>query len=644
MIIARQPVPVLLRAARFLWRGGPASRSPLPWRVGEKAAAFLFLGAAANQAFRLPAGTDTQTYFIIPPLLWAALRFGPRGSLFTSLLLTAITVLHTTAGTGPFGSEGGLPGLGGFLAVTSLCSLALASVVEELRRARGEAAENRNRLETLLRRMPAVLWTVDREMRFTFAGGTLVQEGDDYGKLLGVSLYDFFGTKDPAFPALAAHHETLAGRPADYRQNWKGIIYQCHVEPLRNAAGEVVGAVGVAQDVTRELEAEEDHQRGRKMEALSRLASRTAHDFNNSLTAILGYCDLLLGDLANDDPKRADVRSIERAALRASDTAERLTVFSRHHINDARPVDVNALIQEADPELGDVLGSKVARVYRLEPGLPLAKLDAGQLREVLRRLAANAREAMPEGGRLVIATQRRSGPGADAKPSANGTHLRITVHDEGPGLSEEARAHIFEPYFSTRSTEKDKGLGLAVCYGLVRQNEGVITFQSALGKGTAFHMDFPLWTGGPMSPKLDTAGSKFSPHGDETILLVEDEEEVRLAVGRVLESLGYTVLSAGDGREALRYLESREGAHTRLLLSDVVMPGMNGVDLAKQVHARRPDIRRLLMSGYAEKSLLADGTLPPGTSFLQKPFAYPALARRIREILDVPSPSSDLRK
>lgn len=634
----------------FLWRSGAACRTGGPRCAAEALAAFGALAWATRHAFLQAPGTDVRTYFLIPPLLWVVLRFGPLGAILGTMTVSVVSVWHTVNGTGPFA----LPGTGlaqhvlalqGFLGVTALCALMLSIVVDKLTEAREDSTEHKNRLEALLRRMPAVLWSVDKDLKFVFIRGTLV--GDEHGggdRLIGVSLQKFFQTEDPGFPALAAHREALAGKSADYRQNWEDVIYQCHVDPMRNAAGQVVGVVGVAQDVTRDLEAEEGIQRARKMEALSRLASRTAHDFNNSLTAILGYCDLVLADMTEEDERRADIRAIEKAALNAARMSERLTVFSRHHMNNARPLDVNALIQQVDADLGNALSAQIARVYRLEPALPLVKVDPGQLREILRQLAVNARDAMPGGGKLVIATQRRAGAGSDGRPAADGDHVRITVHDEGPGLSKEARAHLFEPYFSTRSTEKDKGLGLAVCYGLMRQNDGHISFQSAAGKGTAFHLDFPVWTGVPAAaPAAPSTADGKNPGGVETLLLAEDEEDVRTAMARVLTALGYTVLAAENGREALRLLEQDKDKKVRLLLSDVVMPGMNGVDLAKEVHARRPDVRRLLMSGYAERSLLAEGTLPPATAFLQKPFPYTVLARRIRDILDV-STSTDLLK
>jgi nitrogen-specific signal transduction histidine kinase len=415
------------------------------------------------------------------------------------------------------------------------------------------------------------------------------------------------------------------------------------VDPVRTD-GRVTGVVGVAQDATVEIEVEEQSQRARKMDALARLAGRVAHDFNNSLTAILGYCDLLTGEFPAGDARAADLKAIETAALRAAATADRLTAFSPHRANEARPVDLNALVQSYDATLGELLGPKISRVYRLEPSLPLMRVDPAQMREMLRQLASNAKEAMGEGGgQLVVATQRRDAAGAGGAASREGSWARISVHDTGPGLSEEARTHLFEPYFSTRSREKDKGLGLATTYGLVKQNGGEITFHSVPGKGASFHLDFPLWSGIAATPTAQTAQGGESPRGTETILLAEDEAAVRTAVQRVLQNLGYTVLAAADGKEALTLLEGESGAGVTLLLSDIVMPGMDGVELARQVSARRPDVRRLLMSGYAERSLTADGRLPAGTAFFQKPFAYPALARRIREVLDA-SPSSDLLK
>jgi two-component system, cell cycle sensor histidine kinase and response regulator CckA len=518
--------------------------------------------------------------------------------------------------------------LAGFLPVTAFCALLLLLLVKKLRRAREELDSHRNRLDALLRRMPALVWTVDKNLRFTSARGAPLKDiGVTAEQVVGLLMTDFFGTSDPDFPSLKAHREALAGFPVEYRQNWSERVFHVHLEPLKDGADQITGVIGVSQDITRDLEDEEGRQRANKMEALARLAGRVAHDFNNALTTVLGYCDLLLADLPGEDPRANDIRAIQTAGLRAAATAERLTSFSPHHLNEARPLDLNALLQGLDRELGEVLGPGVARVYRLAPALPLVKLDPAQMKKIVRHIAVNAREAMAQGGQFILATTRYNEHGAEK--------VRLILQDTGTGLSEEARAHLFEPYFSTRSRDKARGLGLATCYGMVKQNDGTITVRSAEGRGTAFHLDFAAWTGlGVEGEDLELLEGA-PPRGTETILLVEDEEPIRLVLTRVLGSLGYTVIVAENGENALRRMEEQGDRPVHLLLSDVAMPGMGGVALAREMSARRPGMKRILMSGYAEKSLLTDGTLPSGTDFLQKPFTNAVLAEKIRETLDV---------
>ena len=399
--------------------------------------------------------------------------------------------------------------------------------------------------------------------------------------------------------------------------------------------GAVVGILGIVRDITDRLTLEEQFRQAQKMEAVGQLAGGVAHDFNNLLTVISSYSELVLGALAPDDERRADLEEIQAAAARATALTRQLLAFSRRQVLQPTVLSLNAVVTHAENLLGRLMGEDVALVTRLDPALGSVKADAGQLEQVIMNLAVNARDAMPGGGTLTIETRNVEIGGAAAGAPESvvppGGYVLLRVADTGTGMDAGTRARIFEPFFTTKEPGKGTGLGLATVYGIVKQSGGYIFVDSEPGRGAAFRVYLsrlaePAAAGAarPLPPK--------SVAGSETVLLVEDEEAVRAVACQSLRRLGYTVLEARNGESAAQ-LAAAQGA-IAILVTDVVMPGMNGRALADRLRARRPRLKVLFVSGYADNAVLQDGVLEPGLSFLQKPFTPEGLAQKVREVLD----------
>ena len=402
--------------------------------------------------------------------------------------------------------------------------------------------------------------------------------------------------------------------------------------------GEGAEVVGVWVDVTERRQLEEQFRQAQKMEAVGRLAGGVAHDFNNLLTAITGYSDLLLLDLDPDDVRRQDVAEIKRAAVAAADLTRQLLAFSRRQVLAPRIIDLNAVVSGAHKLLGRLIGEDVKIETVLDPALAAVRADPGQMEQVLMNLAVNARDAMPNGGRLTIETANvmvaaefapeRPGPAA-------GPHVVMAVSDTGMGMDEATKARIFEPFFTTKEIGKGTGLGLATVYGIVKQSDGFIWVYSEPGKGSTFKIYLPQVNEPPES--LESAERPIrSLRGTETIMVAEDTAAVRAVVRDVLERHGYTVVEAATGREAAQLAGRRPGG-IDLLVTDVVMPELSGGDLVRELRAVMPDLKVLYMSGYTDDAVLRQGMLEPGADFIQKPFRPDDLARRIRDLLDAPA-------
>jgi two-component system, cell cycle sensor histidine kinase and response regulator CckA len=395
--------------------------------------------------------------------------------------------------------------------------------------------------------------------------------------------------------------------------------------------------VTALRDVSEKRMLEEQFRQAQKMDAVGQLAGGVAHDFNNLLTVITSYASLLMADMAERDPRRDDLDQILKAAGDAAALTRQLLAFSRQQVIEPRIVLLEDVVRDAQKMLKRLIGEDVEFTGTLS-GVPAPVLiDPGQLAQVIMNLVVNARDAMPQGGRLTVETDIVELDEAYARthwPATPGRFAMLAVSDTGVGMDGQTRARIFEPFFTTKELGKGTGLGLATVYGIVKQNGGFIWVYSEPGRGATFKVYLPVVQDGAVSGAPD-AHAATAPHGTETVLVVEDAQAVRAAVRRMLEQYGYRVIDAPTPGAALGMIaQQRDAIH--LLLTDVVMPGMSGKELAERIAAERPGVRSLYMSGYTNDTALRYGLVGTGLAYIQKPFSPDTLAYKVRKVLDSP--------
>jgi two-component system cell cycle sensor histidine kinase/response regulator CckA len=401
------------------------------------------------------------------------------------------------------------------------------------------------------------------------------------------------------------------------------------------------GALVFAVDLSERHRAEAERARleaqfrqAQKMEAVGRLAGGVAHDFNNLLTVILGYADEAAARLAEKSPARADLLEIRRAGESAAALTRQLLAFSRQQVRSPVLLDLNAVLAPLEGMVARLLGEDIELRLRLAPSLGRVEADVNQIEQVVMNLAVNARDAMPGGGRLTLETADVELDEAYAEQHvgvAPGPYVMLAISDDGCGMDAATRERLFEPFFTTKEAGKGTGLGLATVYGIVKQSGGHIWIYSEPGQGTTFRVYLPRIEGELAAPRLEPPAP--SAGGGETVLVVEDQESLRQLLTRLLTIAGYRVLAAAHGAEALRVVAAHDGA-VHLLLTDVVMPGMGGLELRERLRATHPELRVLFMSGYTEEAVARHGVLDPARDFLGKPFTAAELARRVRARLD----------
>jgi two-component system cell cycle sensor histidine kinase/response regulator CckA len=522
-----------------------------------------------------------------------------------------------------------------------LISRSIRYAIERWRSDRSLHARERE-LQVLLEQTPAVLWSTDASLSVvSVSGGPLRALGFDAQELIGRELAAFPGMDHRA---IAAHRRALQGDSGGFELEVQGRYLQCHVEPLppESFTGEVRsseeqpkprGVIGVGLDLTERKNLEVQLRQSQKMEAIGRLAGGIAHDFNNLLTVISSYCEALLNSGAELPSVRDNASEIWDAAHRASTLTGQLLTFSRHRPAQLGVISLNEVIRGMESMLRRLIGEDVEIIIRTGSALGNIMAETTQMEQVMLNLVVNARDAMPEGGRLVIETANVELDEAYSDRHGAieaGSYAVLSVSDTGIGMDAETRAHIFEPFFTTKSY--GTGLGLATVYGIIRQAGGFIWVYSEPDDGTTFKIYLPRVTGAVAAESRAEEEKEQPVTGDETILLVDDDDAVRRLVKRALEGRGYTVHACEGPLEAIQCARDINGP-VHLLLTDVVMPGMSGRQLADEVARIRPGIQVLYMSGYTDDATTRYRIAHDGINYLQKPFTPAILARRIRQVL-----------
>jgi PAS domain S-box-containing protein len=532
----------------------------------------------------------------------------------------------------------------------------LVHVVErELREARERAArreaehalrESEQRYRRIIETTNEGVWILDTAGKTTFCNPRLASMlGSEQKAMVGASIFDF--VRDEATVKALQHHEARAAGQSEIRLDRKDGNFTwalLDTTPIVDSSGQYEGALVMAMDVSQRKRLEEQLRQAQKMEAVGSLAGGIAHDFNNLLSVILSGTSLILEGLKPGDPIIGELEEVRKAGERAGALTRQLLAFSRQQLLEPRTLDLNQIVLGLEKMLRRLMGEDIDLSLLLSHMLGKMQADPGQIEQIIMNLVVNARDAMPQGGKVTIESGN-----CQLTPAYTALHLGVTpgdyvmlaVTDTGIGMDAETRSRIFEPFFTTKEKGRGTGLGLSTVFGIVQQSGGHIWVYSEPGKGTTFKVYFPR-KDGPVDKPATMPPSPLTLRGVETILLVEDEDQVRAISRTILRRYGYNVLEAQNGGEAFLICE-RYTAKIHLLVTDVVMPRMSGRQLAERLAPMRPDMRVLFVSGYTENSVVHHGVLDAGIAFLQKPITPDALLRKVREVIDwrgdVPSSS-----
>ena len=513
---------------------------------------------------------------------------------------------------------------------------------------RKQAEEQLSKLFRAVEQSPTTVMITDTDANIEYVNPKFTQ-------LTGYTLEDVIGKN----PRILKSGETP---PEEYKRLWETItsgrewrgefhnkkkngefyLESASISSIKNPEGLISHFVAVKEDITERKRAEEERttlqeqlRQSQKMEAIGRLAGGVAHDFNNILTVIKGYSQFSLAEIKEEDPLRENIEEIKKSADRAADLTRQLLAFSRRQIMEVKILDLNTLLQNLDKMLRRIIGEDIELVTLLREDLGRVKADPGQIEQVVMNLAVNAKDAMSKGGKLIIETANVELDKAYAQAHVAvkpGPYVMIAVSDTGTGMAPEVRDRVFEPFFTTKGKGKGTGLGLSTVYGIVKQSGGNIWVYSEPGQGTTLKIYLPRVDEPAEKLEAQVIGEEF-PRGSETILIVEDDKEVRkLAVG-ILKRQGYTVLDGSYGDEAFNVCRQHKGP-IRLLVTDVVMPGMDGRALSQCLSQLHPEMKVLYMSGYTDDAIIHHGVMDKGMNFIQKPFTVNGLTKKVREVLD----------
>ncbi len=526
----------------------------------------------------------------------------------------------------------------------------IARDVTQRKQAEEALRVEKQRFQTLLENAPFGMVMIDREGNFKYINSKFIE-------LFGYELNEVPNGKEwfrKAYPDPDYRHQVIETWINDSNISEPGEkIPRIFSATCKDKTKKIIRFITVqlatgeylisCEDITLIQRTEEEKaalaeqlRQSQKMEAIGRLAGGIAHDFNNLLTVIRGYSQLSLMDLSENEKLRGHIEEIQRASQKASDLTHHLLAFSRRQIMEMKILDLNALLKDLDRMLHRVIGEDIELTYRLANHLGRVKIDVGQIEQVILNLAVNARDAMPTGGKLTIETSNAELDETYARThigSKPGHYVMLSVSDTGVGMMPEVRERAFEPFFTTKERGKGTGLGLSTVYGIVKQSGGNIWAYSEPGKGTTFKIYLPR-VDEFLKEAVEKAEAAEILKGSETILVVEDEEEVLKLVAQILTGQGYSVIEASDGDEAMDFAKQHEKKPIHLLLTDVVMPGLSGAKLAETLRVEHPGLKVLYMSGYTDNAIVHHGVLEEGINYIQKPFTLDALARKVRDVLD----------
>ncbi|PYS81631.1 MAG: hybrid sensor histidine kinase/response regulator, partial [Acidobacteria bacterium] len=512
--------------------------------------------------------------------------------------------------------------------------------ITERKRAEHELKESEERYRDLVENAHDIIFTYDLDGNYTSVNraGELIT-GYSHDECLALNI-----AKTIAPEHVSKAREMLAKKLAGEKvtayevdilaKDGKRVAVEVNTKLILQD-GVPVGVQGIARDVTERRQLEEQLRQSQKLEAIGQLAGGIAHDFNNLLTAINGYSSLALQRIEGNPTVKTYLEEIKKAGDRAANLTRQLLAFGRKQILQPVPLSLNDVITDMSKMLRRLIGEDIQFGARLTPDLKRVKADPGQIEQVLVNLVVNARDAMPQGGNLTIETANAELDREYASTHVGvraGAYIVLAVSDTGTGMDEQVRKQIFEPFFTTKEKGKGTGLGLSTVYGIVKQSGGNIWVYSERNHGTTFKVYLPAFESVPRSSE-GVAAESVIPKGSETVLLVEDEEVVRGLACQILEEAGYQVLVAPQGEEAIR-LCIEHATEIHLLLTDVVMPGAGGKEVADRLNSLRPGIKVLFMSGYTDEAIVHHGVLDSNVKFIQKPFSPAALAKKVREVLD----------
>jgi PAS domain S-box-containing protein len=522
--------------------------------------------------------------------------------------------------------------------------LIVAKDVTEQVRDREALARSEERYRMIIESAAEGIWMVDRDERTAFVNPRMAEMlGYVPDEMIGRPLEGFIDADGLAMRE-ERRRRRRSGEPRGthvdqrfVRKDGSTVHTVAAIRPMVNTDGVVTGTLGLLTDVTERVHEERAREqlekqlsRSQRLEGIGRLAGGIAHDFNNLLAVILNYAEFVVEGTADRPEIRDDAEEIRRAAERAAGLTQQLLVFSRREVAKPQVLHVGEVVRDMEGLLRRTIGEDIELRVELEAGAPPACSDRGQLEQLLLNLVVNARDAMPGGGVLSVCVGGCTVHETDAVAAPTGDYLQLLVRDTGVGIPPDMTDHIFEPFFTTKSSQEGSGLGLATVYGVATQKGGHVDVSSVQGEGTQFRVLLPAVADEP--ERAPEASPTTPRRGSETVLLVEDEPAVRSLTARILRSGGYQVLEAVDGADALR--PDIEGAEVDLMLTDLVMPGMSGKDLADEMARRRPGLRLLFMSGYTDDIVLRHGVLERRIAFLEKPFSSTALLETVRDTLD----------